>query len=93
MMKTMIAAALLSITAFATTQADDQNHGKAGHQHRSEAYEQKSTQQATTAAAKPTADGKRLPGRDCKLYEGATRQHTFPQYEIGNPNRPECPSA
>lgn len=61
------------------------------HQHRSGSYEQKAA--APVKVAKATnADGKRLPGRDCKFYEGGTRQHGFPQYEVGNPNRPECPA-
>lgn len=90
MKKTLIAAALLGIAVLGSTaQADEQNHSKPGHQHRSSTYEQKGTQVAS--ADKPNADGKRLPGRDCKFYEGATRQHSWPQYEIGNANRPECP--
>lgn len=33
---------------------------------------------------------KKLPGRDCKLYNGGVRQHMMPQYEVGNADRPEC---
>lgn len=89
----MFAAAFLTVAGIANAET---NHEKAGYQHRSESYEQNSgkvTADTTPANAANTVDGKRLPGRDCKFYEGGTRQHTFPQYEIGNPNRPECPSA
>ncbi|MCZ0738654.1 hypothetical protein [Phreatobacter sp. AB_2022a] len=27
----------------------------------------------------------------CKWYDGATHQHSWPQYEIGNTNRADCP--
>jgi hypothetical protein len=46
--------------------------------------------ETTKAEKTETPDGKRLPGRDCKLYQGGTRQHLYPQYELGNVNRPEC---
>lgn len=91
MTKTMIAAALLAMTSFAASaQTGEQDHGKAGHQHRNAAYEQGIAKVSSSETASPT-DGKRLPGRDCKFYEGTARQHAWPQYEVGNPNRPECP--
>lgn len=81
------------IATMAHAEETAEHHAKPGHQHRSEAYEQgkAAAKPAEQVAMATNADGKRLPGRDCKLYEGATRQHTYPQYEIGNPNRPECP--
>lgn len=93
MKKTLIATTVLGVALLGSAvHADEQDHTKQGHQHRSSAYEQKGNQQVASAEKqKPTADGKRLPGRDCKFYEGATRQHSWPQYEIGNANRPECP--
>lgn len=83
----------MTIGVAANVTADEQDHAKPGHQHRSENYEQgKAPAKETKGAAQAaSADGKKLPGRDCKLNEGGTRQHTFPPYEIGNPNRPECP--
>ncbi len=85
----------MTVGAVMNVTADEQNHSKPGHQHRSENYEQGKVEKEVTkvaqiSPAEGATDGKKLPGRDCKLYEGGTRQHTFPQYEIGNPNRPEC---
>ncbi|TKW61082.1 MAG: hypothetical protein DI628_00170 [Blastochloris viridis] len=84
-------AVAMAIGAVANVMADEQDHAKPGHQHRSAAYEQKAAAAVSSTEKAEQADGKRLPGRDCKLNEGGTRQHTFPPYEIGNPNRPECP--
>ena len=84
----------MTIGVAANVTADEQDHSKPGHQHRSENYEQgkAAPKEETKGEAQATsADGKKLPGRDCKLNEGGTRQHTFPPYEIGNPDRPECP--
>lgn len=69
------------------------HHEKAGHNARTETYQQASSKVTADKAPVKTADGKRLPGRDCKLNEGGVRQHRFGQYEIGNPSRPECPAA
>lgn len=82
------------IAAMANAEETAEHHATPGHQHRSEAYEQgkaKPTKPAEQVAMANTPDGKHLPGRDCKLNEGGTRQHTYAPYEIGNPNRPECP--
>lgn len=80
------------VVTMASADETTAQHAKPGHQHRDAAYEH------NKAASKPAegtkvanADGKRLPGRDCKFYEGGTQQHGWPQYEIGNPQRPECP--
>lgn len=86
----------MTVGAIVNVAADEQNHSKPGHQHRSEKYEQGKVEKeaekvAEIAPAEGASDGKRLPGRDCKLNEGGTRQHTFPAYEIGNADRPECP--
>ena len=70
--------------------AEPSEHEKVGHQSRGQQSGPAKIEEKNTATQVATADGKKLPGRDCKLYEGGTRQHTFPQYEIGNPNRPEC---
>lgn len=51
------------------------------------------TEQDQTAKSASASSTKRLPGRDCKLHEGGTRQHRYPQYEIGNPDRPACQPA
>lgn len=36
-------------------------------------------------------DGPRAPKPGCKWYDGATRQHSWPQYEVGNMDRADCP--
>lgn len=94
--KTIKGIALLALGAFAIMASANAQTG--GHYGRSEIYDignvghhkAETDDTATPATAKAVAD-KKLPGVDCKLYEGGTRQHTYPQYEIGNPNRPECP--
>ncbi len=88
--------AILTLGAFAIMASANAQTG--GHYGRSEVYDignvghhkAEVDNTATHVAAKNDTD-KKLPGIDCKLYEGATRQHTYPQYEIGNANRPECP--
>lgn len=91
MKKTLIAVALLGIVAMSVpAHADEEDHWKPGHQHRSLAYEQ-GTGEVEVKPSKPNPDGKRLPLRDCKWYEGATQSHGWPQLEVGNPGRPECP--
>lgn len=93
-MKKPLMFAVLAGASLASIATAEDHHGQTGHQHSSSSYETGAEAKAaeTTGQQLASADGKRLPGRDCKLYEGGTRQHTFPQYEIGNPNRPECPS-
>lgn len=90
MNKLLLLTALVGFAAAGSAIAEN-DHTKVGHQHRDAEAEQGAMKVASTDKAAPAADGKRLPGRDCKLYEGGTRQHTYPAYEIGNPNRPECP--
>lgn len=88
--------AILTLGAFAVMASANAQTG--GHYGRSEVYDignvghhkTEADNKATQVAVKTTTD-KKLPGIGCKLYEGGTRQHTYPQYEIGNPNRPECP--
>lgn len=88
--------AILTLGAFAIMASANAQTG--GHYGRSEVYDignvdhhKTETDNKATQVATKTATDKKLPGVDCKLYEGGTRQHTYPQYEIGNPNRPECP--
>lgn len=87
-MKTLFLAAALMAVAGASF-AEGQPRSSETYQQTTGKVKTDTTPQNTAS----TAEGKRLPGRDCKFYEGGTRQHSFPQYEIGNPNRPECPSA
>lgn len=88
---TILAAALIAFASIANAATTPNTDAP---QHRSEAYQQRSGNiTADTTPDNTNTDNRKLPGRDCKLYEGSTRQHSSPQYEIGNPNRPECPSA
>lgn len=80
----MLAAAFLGIAGLAYAESAPFK------QHRSPAYQQGAVKPETK---QPAAAPKRQPGQHCKLYQRGTRQHAFPQYEIGNPNRPACPAA
>lgn len=96
--RTIKGIAILTLGAFAIMASAHAQTG--GHYGRSEIYDignvghhkAEADNKVTQVAAKADTDTvKKLPGIDCKLYEGASRQHTYPQYEIGNPNRSECP--
>lgn len=86
----MMGAIALAIGLAAAANAEHPHQGRVGPQPKATQSGPAKIEEKNTATQVASADGKKLPGRDCKLYEGGTRQHTFPQYEIGNPNRPEC---
>ncbi len=88
--------AILTLGAFAIMASANAQTG--GHYGRSEVYDignvghhKTETGNTATPDTSKQVAAKKLPGVDCKLYEGGTNQHTYLPYEIGNPNRPECP--
>jgi len=85
-MKTAIIAGALIAMSFASTSFADKYHGEA-----TDATKHKNEQSVTVASSSSDhSNSKRLPGRDCKLYNGGIRQYMMPHYEVGNVDRPEC---
>lgn len=81
----MIAGALIAM-GFASTSFADKYHGEPT------AATKDKNEQSIAMASSNSSDSysKRLPGRDCKLYNGGIRQYMMPHYEVGNVDRPEC---
>ena len=83
-MKTaLIAGALISLS-FASTALADKDHSDPA------VDSEKSIIQKSSVGTSDLDGAKRIPGRDCKLYNGGIRQHMMPQYEVGNADQPEC---
>lgn len=86
-MKTaLIAGALISLGLASTALADKYHNDPSMDSSKSAGQ----TSKLMTSADSGDDNSKRIPGRDCKLYNGGTRQHMMPQYEVGNADQPEC---